>query len=149
MTGNKSRFLSFSAYDGGSVTFGLKHNFWVFPSSVIKEIMWNFLVINVWSLTKTQRMLFWKEQGKGTGERNIYVVDLNFVPKNNLTRLSVINDDAILWHMHLGHDASFSLLDDKLRSKDLVLALPSIKFHIDCVCDDCAKGKHIRSSFKS
>ena len=66
---------------------------------------------------------------EGTRKGNTYVVDLNFVPRNNLTCLSVIDDDRLLWHMRLRH-ASFSLLD-KLRSKDLVLGLPSIKLHID------------------
>ena len=29
------------------------------------------------------------------------------------------------------------------------MGLPSIKIHIDQVCDACAKGKHVRSSFIS
>ena len=37
----------------------------------------------------------------------------------------------------------------KLVSKDLVIGLPSIKFDDSQVCDACAKGKHVRSSFKS
>ena len=72
-------------------------------------------------------------------------MDLNLVPKNKFTCRSVIDDDFLLWHMRLGH-ASFSLLD-KLRSKELVLGLPSINFHLDHVCDACAKEKHVRSSF--
>ena len=84
---------------------------------------------------------------EGTRKGNTYIVDLDLVPQINLTCLSVIEDDSLLWHKRLGH-ASFSLLE-KLRSKDLVLGLPSIKFQIDQVCDACARGKQVRSSFKS
>jgi len=44
-------------------------------------------------------------------------------PKNNLTCLSALNDDVMLWHKRLGY-ASFSLLN-KLVLKDLVVGLPS------------------------
>ncbi|XP_056691797.1 uncharacterized protein [Spinacia oleracea] len=83
---------------------------------------------------------------EGSRQRNKYTVDLNKVPRNNLTCLSVIEEDPLLWHKRFGH-ASFSLLD-KLRSKELVRGLPSIKFLKDKVCEACAKGKHVRSYFK-
>ncbi|XP_021741169.1 uncharacterized protein LOC110707465 [Chenopodium quinoa] len=69
---------------------------------------------------------------EGTRKGNTYVVDLNEVPNNSLTCLSVIEDDPLLWHKRFDH-ASFSLLD-KLRSKNLVkdfLALSSCM--IKCV----------------
>lgn len=37
----------------------------------------------------------------------------------------------------------------KLSSQDLVVGLPSLKFQNDKVCDGCAKGKQVRSSFKA
>ena len=64
-----------------------------------------------------------------------------------MTCLSALDDDIILWHKRLGH-ASLSLLN-KLISKDLVVGLLSIKFNDDMVCDACARGKHVRTSFKS
>ena len=57
--------------------------------------------------------------------------------QNNLTCLSVLNDDVMLWHKRLGH-ASLSLLN-KLVSRDLVVGLPSIKYNDDKVCDACAR----------
>ena len=77
---------------------------------------------------------------------NTYVVVINTVPKSNLTCLSIIEEDLLLWHNRLCH-ASFSLINT-LRSKDLVRGLPSLKYEKDEICDPCAKGKHVRSSFK-
>ena len=68
-------------------------------------------------------------------------------PQNHLTCLSALDDDVMLWHERLGH-ASLSLLN-KLISKDLAVRLPSIKYNDDKVCDACARGKQVRTSFKS
>ena len=70
----------------------------------------------------------------------------NTVSKPILTCLSVIEEDPLFWHKRLGH-ASFSLINT-LRSKDLVRGLPSLKYQKDEICDPCAKGKHVMSSFK-
>nr|ABH08430.1 putative integrase [Beta vulgaris] len=159
MTGDKTKFLSLTTYEGGSVTFGdnkkgnivamgkvvegLKHNLlsisqFCDKGNTVKFDKEKCLIINI----KTKKVIL-----EGTRKGNTYIVDLDLVPQINLTCLSVIEDDSLLWHKRLGH-ASFSLLE-KLRSKDLVLGLPSIKFHIDQVCDACARGKQVRSSFKS
>jgi len=53
----------------------------------------------------------------------------------------------MLWHKRLGYE-SLSLLS-KLFSRDLVVGLPSIKHNDDKVCDACARGKQVRTSFKS
>ena len=53
---------------------------------------------------------------------------ISSLPQNNLTCLSALNDDAMLWNKRLGH-ASLSLLKK--------------------VCDACAKGKQVKNSFKS
>ena len=71
---------------------------------------------------------------------------ISSLPQNNLTCLSALNDDVLLWHKRLGH-ASLSLLN-KLVSKDLVVGLPSVKFNHDKVCDACFRGKQVRKSFK-
>ncbi|XP_070014719.1 uncharacterized protein [Nicotiana sylvestris] len=84
---------------------------------------------------------------QGKKVNNIYIVDLSTLSDNELTCLSVLDNDPILWHKRFGH-ASLSQLN-KLVSKDLVIGLPNIKFKEDKVCDACAREKQIRSSFKS
>ncbi|XP_075106969.1 uncharacterized protein LOC142179962 [Nicotiana tabacum] len=78
--------------------------------------------------------------------KNIYVADFESLQSGDLSCLSDVDDDAELWHRRLGH-ASFSLLN-KLVKKDLVRGLPKSSFKDHKVCDACAKGKHVRSSFK-
>nr|XP_016497295.1 PREDICTED: uncharacterized protein LOC107816123 [Nicotiana tabacum] len=78
--------------------------------------------------------------------KNIYVVDFESIQSGDLSCLKAV-DDAELWHRKLGH-ASFSLLN-KLIQKDLVHGLPMSKFKVQKVCDACARGKHVKSSFKS
>jgi len=76
----------------------------------------------------------------------VYKVSTLSLPQNNLTCLSAINDDVMLWHNRLGH-ASLSLLS-KLAFEDLVVGLPSIKYNDEKACDACARGKQVRTSFK-
>ena len=83
---------------------------------------------------------------RGKRHKNAYKVCISSLSQNNLTYLSALNDDAMLWHKRLGH-ASLSLLN-KLVSKDLVVGLPSIKYNDGKVCDACARGKQVRNSFK-
>jgi len=78
--------------------------------------------------------------------KNVYKVCILSLSQNNLTCLSALNDDVMLWHKRLCH-TSLSLLN-KLVSKDLVVGLPSIKYNDDKVCDACARGKQVRTSFK-
>ncbi|XP_075084828.1 uncharacterized protein LOC142168067 [Nicotiana tabacum] len=79
-------------------------------------------------------------------ENMYYVNDFDSLNGGDLTCLSVIDNDAKLWHRRLGH-ASFSLLN-KLIKKDLVRGLPKSKFKYHKVCDASLKGKQVRSSFK-
>jgi len=83
---------------------------------------------------------------RGKRHKNIYKVCISSLPQNNLTYLNALNDDVMLWHKRLGH-ASLSLMN-KLVLKDLVVSLPSIKYHDGKVCDACARGKLVRNSFK-
>ncbi|XP_070048547.1 uncharacterized protein [Nicotiana tomentosiformis] len=71
---------------------------------------------------------------------------MSTLSENELTCLSVLDNDPLLWHRRLGH-ASLSQVN-KLVSKDLVIGLPNIKFKKDKVCEACARRKHVRSSFK-
>ena len=84
---------------------------------------------------------------RGKRHKNAYKICISSLPQNNLTCLSALNDDVMLWHKRLGH-ASLSLLN-KLVSKDLVVGLPSIKYDDEKVCDACARGKQVGNSFKS
>ncbi|XP_070003127.1 uncharacterized protein [Nicotiana sylvestris] len=61
--------------------------------------------------------------------------------KNELTCLSVLDNDPLLWHKRLGHASPSQL--NKLVSKDLVIGLPNIKFQEDKVCEACARGKQL------
>ena len=65
---------------------------------------------------------------RGKRHKNVYKVCISSLPQNNLTCLSALNDDIMLWHKRLGH-ASLSLLKK--------------------VCDACVKGKQVKNSFKS
>ena len=76
---------------------------------------------------------------EGTRRGNTYIVDLDSIPRNNLTYLSVIDDDPLLWHKRFGH-ASLSLMN-KLKNKELVVGLPKIKFPEHHICEACVKGK--------
>jgi len=84
---------------------------------------------------------------RGNRHKNVCEVCVLLILQNHLTCLSVLDDDIMLWHMRLGH-ASLALLN-KLMYKDLIVRLPSIKFNDDKVCDACAIGKQVRTSFKS
>ncbi|XP_075100934.1 uncharacterized protein LOC142176685 [Nicotiana tabacum] len=79
--------------------------------------------------------------------KNIYVADFESIQRGDLSCLKVVDDDAELWYKRLGH-ASFSLLN-KLIQKDMVRGLPMSKFNVKKVYDSCARGKHVKSSFKS
>lgn len=76
-----------------------------------------------------------------------YKADNISSPENKLTWLSAIDIDSLLSQKRLGH-ASFSLLN-KLITKDMYLYLPKPIFKNDKVYDACAKGKHVKFSFKS
>ncbi|XP_070036077.1 uncharacterized protein [Nicotiana tomentosiformis] len=60
-------------------------------------------------------------EANGKRANNIYVVDLSTLSENELTCLSVLDNDPLLWHKRLGH-ASRSQLN-KLVSKDLVIGI--------------------------
>ena len=172
MTGDKSKFLSLAAYSGGTVTFGdnQKGNIIALGKvgkssshSIDNVFLVDGLKHNLLSISqfcdKGNSVCFTNEhcqiinnntnqvvlEGKRKG--NTYIVDLNEIPRSTFSCLSVLEDDPLLWHNRVGH-ASLYLLD-KLRSKELVVGLPNVKFLCNKLCDACARGKHVRSSFKS
>jgi len=164
MTGEKFNFLSPIAAQGGSVAFGngksgtivgigkigeslshsidsvylvdgLKHNLLSASQLCDKD--------NLVVFSPTRCLVANMNTGdvvlRGKRHKNVYKVCVSFLPQNNLTCLSALNDDIILWHKRLGH-ASLSLLN-KLVSKDLVVGLPFIKYNDGKVCDACARGR--------
>ena len=169
MTGDKSKFLSLEAYDGGTMTFGNNMKGEIIAKRkvgrssshaidnvfLVENLKYNLLSISQFC-DKGNSVNFTSEKCiisrnhtkdaviEGIRKGNTYVVDLDTVPKSSL---SVIEDDPLLWHKRLGH-ATYTLINS-LRSKDLVRGLPSIKFLKDEICDPCAKRKQVRSSFKS
>ena len=40
---------------------------------------------------------------RGKRRKNVYKVCISSLPQNNLTCLSALNDDVMLWHKRLGH----------------------------------------------
>ena len=83
---------------------------------------------------------------KGKRITDVYVIGTCFVPKENLC-LSSIEEQSDLWHQRLGHASS--KLIHKLYQKELVRGLPKVNGNSRELCLDCAKGKQVRSSFKS
>ncbi|XP_070020196.1 uncharacterized protein [Nicotiana sylvestris] len=75
----------------------------------------------------------------GKRVNNIYIVDMSTLSENELTCISVLDNDPLIWHKRLGHASLSQLI--KLVSKDLVIGLPNIKFKEDKVCEACARGK--------
>jgi len=153
MTGDKSRVLSLETYPGGTVTFGdnkkgkiiskgkvgRSSSYCIDNVFLVEGLRHNLLSIsqfcdkgNSVSFTSNVCKIINDNSGKvvleGTRRGNTYTVDLNSIPRNNLTCLSVIDDDPLLWHKRFGH-ASFSLMN-KLNSKDLVVGLPKVKFPV-------------------
>jgi len=135
MTGEKSNFLSLTAAQGGSVAFGngkfgtivrigkigeslshsidsvylvdgLKHNL----RSVSQLYDKNNLVV----FSPTRCLVVNMNTGdvvlRGKRHKNVYKVCISSLPRNNLTCLSALNDDVMLWHKRLGH-ASLSLFN--------------------------------------
>ena len=80
-----------------------------------------------------------------TGKRvnNISLLNIMETNSSNVCLLSR-SDESWLWHRRLAHIHTNHL--NKLKSKDLVSGLPSIKFQDNRLCDACVKGKQIRSS---
>src|SRR5689334_9989235 len=83
---------------------------------------------------------------KGKIINDVYIIDTRFVPKEKLC-FSSIEEHSDLWHQRLVHASS--KLIHKLHQKELVRGLPMINGNSRELRSDCAKGKQLRSSFKS
>ncbi|XP_070055018.1 uncharacterized protein [Nicotiana tomentosiformis] len=170
MTESTNDFLSLKALQGGSVSFGNGKKGYILGvgrigksiSHLIKNVYYvNGLKYSLLSVSqisdKRNKVEFMLKictvTNLVTGEvvlmarryKNIYVANFESLQNGDLSCLSVVDDDAELWHRRLGH-ASFTLLN-KLVRKDLVRGLPKSSFKDHKVCDACVKGKQVRSSF--
>ncbi|XP_070013966.1 uncharacterized protein [Nicotiana sylvestris] len=172
MTGNTMDFLSLKALQGGNVSFGNGIKGYILGVGKVGKSLTHYIE-NVYYVNGLKNNLLSVSQicDKGnkveflskictitdpvTGEvvlmtkryKNIYVADFESLQNGDLSFLKVVGDDVELWHRRLGH-ASFSLLN-KLIQKDLFHGLPMSKFKVQRICDACARGKHVKSSFKS
>ncbi|XP_070042464.1 uncharacterized protein [Nicotiana tomentosiformis] len=158
VTGSIDDFLSLKALQGGSVSFGngkkgyilgvgrigkslthsienvyyvndLKYSL-LSVSQICEKVNKVEFVSKVYTITNrvTREVVLVAKRYK-----NIYVADFESLQNGDLTCLSVVDDDAELWHRILGY-ASFTLLN-KLVKKDLVRGLPKSSFKNHKVCD--------------
>ncbi|XP_070008402.1 uncharacterized protein [Nicotiana sylvestris] len=144
MTGNTTDFLSLKALQGGSVSFGNGKKGLLSVSQICdkgNKVEFLSKICTVTDPVTDEIVLVAKRY------KNIYVADFESLQNGHLSCLKVVDDDAELCHRRLGHE-NFSLLN-KLLQKDLVHGLPISQFKRQKVCDACARGKHLRSSFKS
>ena len=172
MSDNASLFIEVKKKECGSVTFGDKGIGKIIsvgkigknPSNsidnvyVVDGLKVNILCIsqlcdkgNLVTFDSTNCIVRNKKSKKITlhGPRieNVYAIDIDNIASHNLSCFKVTPiEDNWLWHHRLGH-ASMDTIK-KLAKHELVRGLPTCKFEYDHLCDACAKGKQVYSSFK-
>ncbi|XP_073220808.1 uncharacterized mitochondrial protein AtMg00300-like, partial [Cicer arietinum] len=84
---------------------------------------------------------------KLTGKRvnNIYMIDFDSLPANDICCLLSNADENWLWHKRVAHIHMDHL--NRLVRKQLVLGLPNTKFSKDRLCDSCERSKLVKCSF--
>ncbi|GJX88413.1 retrovirus-related pol polyprotein from transposon TNT 1-94 [Tanacetum coccineum] len=138
MTGNKSLFSTYKAYDGEHVD----------------NLAFNLLSVGQICDNKCQ-VLFTKEGseiikdgkiiGNGIRKNGLYVMKLGNKSQDKLCLATVV-DNSTLWHRRLGH-ANMRLIQS-LSSKELVRNLPKLKYD-KYFCDACKIGKQAHASHKA
>nr|XP_009761306.1 PREDICTED: uncharacterized protein LOC104213489 [Nicotiana sylvestris] len=157
MIGGTNDFISLKALHRGSVSFENDKKEYILGVVRIGKLKYSLLSISQ-ICDKGNKVEFVSKictvTNLVTGEvvlvakiyKNIYVADFESLQNGDLSCLSVVDDDAELWHTRLGQ-ASLTLLN-KLVKKDLVRSLHKSSFKDHKACDACVKGKQVRSSFK-
>ncbi|XP_070017619.1 uncharacterized protein [Nicotiana sylvestris] len=164
ITGNKDQFLSLEDLKGCNVSFGNGKKGEIIGVGkagktdshsienvyLIDGLKYSLISVsqlcdsgNLVAFTSTKCFLINLTTDKiilqGKRVNNMYIVDFSTLSENELTCLSVLVNDPLLWHKRLGHACLNQL--NKLVCKDLVIGLPNIKFKEDNICEACARGK--------
>nr|GEV30870.1 retrotransposon protein [Tanacetum cinerariifolium] len=167
MTGNKSLFSTYKAYDGGNVVFrsnlkgkiigkGTISNDYLTISNIehIDNLAFNLLSVGQICDNKCQ-VLFTEDGseiikdgkiiGNGIRKNGLYVMKLGNKSQDKL-RLPMVVDNSTLWHRRLGH-ANMRLIQ-LLSSKELVINLPKLKYDKHFY-DACKIRKKAHASHKA
>ncbi|XP_045791507.1 uncharacterized protein LOC123886217 [Trifolium pratense] len=167
MTGDRQSFLSFEKKEGGTVTFGnnekasirgkgtigknnsakienvhyvegLKHNL-ISISQLCDNDLEVIFRSHTCEIKQSDKTLFY-----GSRIKNVYVIYLDELPTESC--FVSLERDKWIRHKRAGHISMKTM--SKLSKLDLVRGLPDISFDLDKVCESCAKGKQVKSSFK-
>ncbi|GKA19543.1 retrovirus-related pol polyprotein from transposon TNT 1-94 [Tanacetum coccineum] len=167
MTGNKSLFSTYKAYDGGNVVCGSNltgkiigkctiSNDSLIISNVehVDNLAFNLLSVSQIYDNKCQ-VLFMEEGseiiedgktiGNGIRKKGLYVMKLGNKSHDKLCLATVV-DNSTLWHRRLGH-ANICLIQS-LSSKELVRNLRKLKYDKH-FCDTCKTEKQAHASHKA
>ncbi|GJU06725.1 retrovirus-related pol polyprotein from transposon TNT 1-94 [Tanacetum coccineum] len=167
MTGNKSLFSTYKAYDGGNVVFGSNLKGKIIGKGTISNdsltisnvehvdnLAFNLLSVGQICDNKCQ-VLFTEDGseiikdgkiiGNGIRKNGLYVMKLGNKSQDKLCLATVV-DNSTLWHRRLGH-ANMRLIQS-LSSKELVRNLPKLKYDKH-FCDACKIGKQAHTSHKA
>ncbi|GKC31462.1 retrovirus-related pol polyprotein from transposon TNT 1-94 [Tanacetum coccineum] len=128
MTGNKSLFSTYKAYDGCNVDFGSNLKGKIIGKEEGTEIIKDGKII-----------------GNGIRKNGLYIMKLGNKSQDKLCLATVV-DNSTLWHRRLGH-ANMSLIQS-LSSKELVRNLPKLKYDKH-FCDACKIRKQAHASHKA
>ncbi|KAL8157440.1 hypothetical protein AgCh_002223 [Apium graveolens] len=166
MTGDKSKFISLVAKEGGLVTLGDSNTVRIIGKGIIGNDRFaisnvrlvdglKYNLISVSQLTDVgHKVKFDKDVcyiGTKTNEfalvakrkENIFVLD--FDEQQEEICLATVQDQQNLWHRRLGH-VHMDLLR-KISSHDLVRGLPKLKYKETEPCSACQLGKQVKTSF--
>ncbi|GJS16927.1 retrovirus-related pol polyprotein from transposon TNT 1-94 [Tanacetum coccineum] len=167
MTGNKSLFSTYKAYDGGNVVFGSNLKGKIIGKGTISNdsltisnvehvdnLAFNLLSVGQICDNKCQ-VLFTEEGseiikdgktiGNGIRKNGLYVMKLGNKSQDKLCLATVV-DNSTLWHRRLGQ--ANMLLIQSMAFKELVRNLPKLKYDKH-FCDTCKIRKQAHASHKA
>ncbi|KAL8095322.1 hypothetical protein AgCh_036693 [Apium graveolens] len=168
MAGDKSKFLSLVAKEGGLVTLGDSNTVRIIGKGTIGNDRFaisnvrlvdglKYNLISVSQLTDAGHKVKFDKDVCYIGTKsnefalvakrkgNIFVLD--FDEQQEEICLATVQDQQYLWHRRLGH-VHMDLLR-KISSHDLVRGLPKLKYKKIEPCSACQLGKQVKTSFTS
>ncbi|KAL8146620.1 hypothetical protein AgCh_004375 [Apium graveolens] len=166
MTGDKSKFLSLVAKEGGLVTLGDSNTVRIIGKGTIGNDRFaisnvrlvdglKYNLISVSQLTDVGHKVKFDKDVCYIGTKsnefalvakrkgNIFVLD--FDEQQEQICLATVQDQQNLWHRRLGH-VHMDLLR-KISSHDQVRGLPKLKYKKIEPCSACQLGKQVKTSF--